>query len=371
MLVLVVATTMALTEVQQSVLISASAKFDPGTKDVTGQFAALLDEHGGEPMSNVVYSPNDDPKSPYDGKGIPTYDDAHPAPDPLGDYSSYWNLRDGVPRKPVLIVEDMEGGYFEYVDFVIPRSVKILSKFRDLDLPVIWTNWVRKSGDGFYGALDRFYGPQGIDNEENPCYIYGESGPETVGPLAPQSLDEFSRTIMSLHLSKFADLDDSGRHILYPMLKKWGVDTVIIIGAWTDDCVLATAYDAVDKYGFDTVLVEDAVATSTLEQGSALDIAGAGLANVVKADELLSILDDGIFVMPPWRAEGGDDDADDAYLQCHAAHRDSGTVSVQFAIFTAAFSSFITGVLVLAVVKRRGQHRAGGYVAASTKEDLE
>lgn len=364
-MLLVVGVAMALTDEQQSVLISASAKFDPGTKDSTGQFAGLLAAHRGEAMSNVEYVPNDDPKSPYDGKGIPTYDDAHPAPDPLGDYSSYWHLRDGVKRKPVLIVEDMEGGYFEYVDYVIPRSVKILSKFRELGLPVIWTNWVRKAGDGYYGALDRFYGPQGIDNEENPCYIYGETGPETVGALAPQSLDEFSRTIMSLHLSKFADLDDRGRHILYPLLKKWGVDTVIIIGAWTDDCVLATAYDAVDKYGFDTVLVEDAVATSTLAQGSALDIAGAGLANVVKADELVSILDDGVFSMPPWRVETGDADEDDAYLQFNA--RSAGTVSVRFALLTAAFSSVVTAVLLLAVVKRGHS----GYVAASTKEDLE
>ena len=96
--------------------------------------------------------------------------------------------------------------------------------------------------------------------------------------------------IESNHLSKFADLDGSGREILYPMLKApppppsgsplllpsssppspfplsltprsvlapsvpapdppqaWGVDTIVLLGSWTDDCIAATAFDAVDR----------------------------------------------------------------------------------------------------------------------------
>lgn len=37
------------------------------------------------------------------------------------------------------------------------------------------------------------------------------------------------------------------------MLKAWGVDTVVLVGAWTDDCIAATAFDAVDRYGLDMV----------------------------------------------------------------------------------------------------------------------
>jgi nicotinamidase-related amidase len=82
--------------------------------------------------------------------------------------------------------------------------------------------------------------------------------------LAPINDQEMSRTIQSLHLSKFADLDAEGREILFPMLEAWGVNTIVLCGAWTDACIAATAYDAVDKYGYDVIMVRDGVASGTV-----------------------------------------------------------------------------------------------------------
>jgi len=82
--------------------------------------------------------------------------------------------------------------------------------------------------------------------------------------IAPINDEEMSRTIQSLHLSKFADLDEEGREILFPMLEAWGVNTIILCGAWTDACIAATAYDAVDKYGYDVIMVRDGVASGTV-----------------------------------------------------------------------------------------------------------
>ena len=48
------------------------------------------------------------------------------------------------------------------------------------------------------------------------------------------------------------------------MLRAWGVNTIVLAGAWTDDCIAATAFDAVDRYGFDLVIVKDAMATATI-----------------------------------------------------------------------------------------------------------
>jgi len=154
------------------------------------------------------------------------------------------------------------------VDYVLPNVAKLLAKFRAAEAPVVWTNWVRTPGDGHYGALDRFYGPEGTTNAENPMYVYGKDATDTLPSLAPLNDDEYSRTIRSLHLSKFADRDARGELILYPLLKSWGVDTVVLTGAWTDDCILATVYDAVDKYDLDVVLVQDAVATATRNHGN-------------------------------------------------------------------------------------------------------
>lgn len=82
--------------------------------------------------------------------------------------------------------------------------------------------------------------------------------------MAPQTEEEYSRSIDSLHLSKFADFDDEGREILFPMLEAWGVNTIVLCGAWTDDCLLTTIFDAIDKYGYDIILIRDGVATATL-----------------------------------------------------------------------------------------------------------
>ena len=115
-----------------------------------------------------------------------------------------------------------------------------------------------------YNALDRFYGPQGIDSGDNPCYVYTDNGADTVAELAPQNDDEYSRTIISYHLSKFADYDEDGREILFPMLEAWGVNTIVLCGAWTDDCLATTVFDAVDKYGYDVILVNNGCATATV-----------------------------------------------------------------------------------------------------------
>jgi nicotinamidase-related amidase len=84
-------------------------------------------------------------------------------------------------------------------------------------------------------------------------YVYGAGAADTVAELAPLSAVEEGRTIKSIHLSKFADRDANGTEILDPMLQGWGVDTVVVVGSWTEDCVLATAFDGSDRHGYDMV----------------------------------------------------------------------------------------------------------------------
>lgn len=335
-------------------VISASPKYDPGVHDWTGMFGAAVESHLGMPMSNAVYTPNDNPASPYDSEGITTWDDGYPAPQDLGDYHAWWDPRDGIARHPVLIVEDMEIGYAKYVDFVLPNCERLLAKFREYDAPIIWTNWVRRAEDGNWGALDRFYGPEGTSNEENPMFIYGKEGTDTLPRLAPLNDDEYSRTIRSLHLSKFADLDQNGRLILYNMLKNWGVDTIVLTGAWTDDCILATVYDAVDKYDFDVILVEDAVATTTLQHGNALKISRAGLCIVTTTQDVLSLLDQsfgdeqaGYLVMPPaYRART-------SLFARITAHRTHAVLSIQAAVGLTLVCSLLSAALVAGFYRRR------------------
>jgi len=69
-----------------------------------------------------------------------------------------------------------------------------------------------------------------------------------------------------------------------------GIDTIVVVGAWTDDCVLSTVVDATDRYGLDVVLVTDAVATSTVEQGAALEVMCGTYSLCISSSQLVSEL---------------------------------------------------------------------------------
>mmetsp|Transcript_11326 Transcript_11326/g.41443 ORF Transcript_11326/g.41443 Transcript_11326/m.41443 type:complete len:330 (-) Transcript_11326:64-1053(-) len=243
--------------------IEASAERDPGYIDYFGAFAEDLKSNGDKPMSNVHTVPN------TEGKLVAHYED-HPVPDQLIDFNCSWQLADH-KRNFCLIVSDMQKEYVDHIDYVLPNTQTLVEKFREMKLPIVWTNWAHKLGDGFAGALDRYVGSEGIAAKANISFVFKEDGDQTVDMLAPQTEDEKSRVINSLHFSKFADLDANGREILYPMLQAWGVNTLVVVGAWTDACIAGTVFDAADRYGYDVVAVTDGIASSTTRGGTMLD----------------------------------------------------------------------------------------------------
>jgi len=96
----------------------------------------------------------------------------YPATDHLFEISCNYKIEDQ-KRNFCLVIEDMQNGYDEYVKYCVPHVKALIETFREQKLPIVWTNWARTADDGKYGAVDRFYGPQGVDEELNPCYIYG------------------------------------------------------------------------------------------------------------------------------------------------------------------------------------------------------
>ena len=63
----------------------------------------------------------------------------------------------------------------------------------------------------------------------------------------------------------FWTFDEDDRSYLDEKLKAHHIDTIVIVGLWTDECILSTAY-AGNSRGYDVVLVGDAVATATANQ---------------------------------------------------------------------------------------------------------
>ena len=261
--------------------IQASARHDPGCRDLFNCVKDNLTSQGGEEMDNLKILPNND---------VITSDHPdYPATDHLFDISCGYKISDH-KRNYVLVVEDMQMTYKPCVTYCLPAVKSLIKTFRDLDLPIIWTNWARTPEDGHYGGVDRFYGSQATKLSLNPAYSYGEHGHKTVDEIAPQNNQEMSRSINSYHLSKFGDLDEEGREILFPMLEAWGVNTIILVGAWTDSCLGTTVFDAVDKYGYDVVLVSDACATATMHGANMLEVLYSAAALRMSSGEVVEHL---------------------------------------------------------------------------------
>ena len=87
----------------------------------------------------------------------------------------------------------------------------------------------------------------------------------------------------------FWTFNDEGDSYLDEKLKALDIDTIVISGLWTDECILATAY-AGSTRGYDVVVVGDAVATATANQVTALSIANGTVAKVLTTDEVIKYM---------------------------------------------------------------------------------
>ena len=107
--------------------IFASGHKDPGLKDVFGLTASELKKVGQQEMPNLKEVANEGL--------VPTYYPEHPATKTLVSISTGWpdlaKTPSGVPtpRSYVLIIEDMQVEYLQYVDYVEPNAAKLVKLF--------------------------------------------------------------------------------------------------------------------------------------------------------------------------------------------------------------------------------------------------
>lgn len=71
------------------------------------------------------------------------------------------------------------------------------------------------------------------------------------------------------------------------MLEAWGVNTIVLCGAWTDDCLATTVFDAVDKYGYDVILINNGCATATIHGGKMMEVLYAATSCNMSAEEVV------------------------------------------------------------------------------------
>jgi len=222
-----------------------------------------------------------------------------------------WDLKDR-PRRIALLFDDCQEEYRPYAGGILPNLTTILDAFRqarkDSDgVCIAWSIWSRRFDDGISNAMDRWYGPRGLrpEDPENAAYVFtGAPGLEPLAEIAPTDEEMGEGWLYhGKHLDMFWTFDEDGTSYLDKKLKALAIDTIVIVGLWTDECVLSTAY-AGNSRGYDVVVVGDAVATATANQKIALEVANSTVAKVLTTDAVLDYMENDFVTGEPGAVKG-------------------------------------------------------------------
>lgn len=214
-----------------------------------------------------------------------------------------WELKDR-PRRIALLMDDCQEEYRPYAGGILPNVIKLLGAFRaarteNEGVCIAWSSWTRRFDDEISNTMDRWYGPRGLnpDSPENAVYVFGGApGMKPMAEIAPTDEEVADGWFYhGKHLDMFWTFDEYGDSYLDKKLKAHDIDTIVICGLWTDECILSTAY-AGNSRGYDVVVVRDAVATATANHEIALKVAGGTCAKVLTAQEVVAYIENDFVV---------------------------------------------------------------------------
>jgi len=229
---------------------------------------------------------------------------------PLSFWAS-WDLADR-PRRIALLLDDCQEEYRPYAQGILPNLVKLLDTFRSKrsshdGVCIAWSCWSRLFDDSISNATDRWYGPRGLrpENPENAAYVFnGSAGLEPLCEIAPNEDEKAQGWFYhGKHLDMFWTFNKKGESYLDEKLKANDIDTIVISGLWTDECILATAY-AGSSRGYDVIVVRDAVATATANHKTALTIAESTVAKVLSTEEVIEYMQNDFVTGEPGAVKG-------------------------------------------------------------------
>ena len=172
---------------------------------------------------------------------------------------------------------------------------------------IIWSAWTRTFDDGISNSMDRWYGPKGLrpEDPENAVYVFtGAPGMKPLSEIAPTEEEVTDGWFYhGKHLDMFWTFDENGSSYLDEKLKGAGIDTIVLVGLWTDECILSTAYGG-NSRGYDVVLVSDAIATATANHEIALKIASSTFAKVLPTEDVISYMKNDFVTGEPGAVKG-------------------------------------------------------------------
>lgn len=169
--------------------------------------------------------------------------------------------------KLALLIIDMQNDVMEKMvttgTQIIPHIQKVLGTFREKDLPVIHIARVHRP-DGVDVELFR---KEGFSNK--PFLVRGTEGAEILNELKP--LDK-EHVVEKQRFSAFFQTE------LPLILKRLDVDTLVVTGVQTPNCIRATVVDAIG-YDYHVTVLSDATVAKTqqIHEANLLDMQNMGV----------------------------------------------------------------------------------------------
>lgn len=183
---------------------------------------------------------------------------------------------EGASEKELLNIKRWKPFYDKIENEIIPNNKRILDTFREKGLEVIFAKIECHKKDGSDRSLD-----QKTTGFNELLLPKGSENAEIVTELAPVE-DE-------IVVTKTTDSAITGTNLRL-VLHNMGIDTVVVTGVFTDQCVSCSVRSLADE-SFKVWLIEDACMASTEKiQSNELEILNNIYCHVINTDELLKSL---------------------------------------------------------------------------------
>lgn len=198
--------------------------------------------------------------------------------------------------KQALLVIDMQNGFLDPASplcirdarATVPACARVIAACRRADIPVIFVN--------------RAYRADGSDVEHTRRKVWEEGGkpltPGSTGPLSVENPPELGRRIEDYVIIKprYSAFFQTSLDLL---LRRLGVDTVILIGTTTPNCIRTTCYDAI-ALDYNVTILSDCCSSNTagIQQSNLRDMGNIG-AEIWTSGSFLRTLDGDLLTVRP------------------------------------------------------------------------
>ena len=191
------------------------------------------------------------------------------------------------PTRSALVLIDMENGFVDHrgghciqgAQATVPACAYACDLARSKGIPVFF--------------VKRIYRADGSDVENTRYQVWAAGGrpltPGSTGPLSVENPPEFDRQEGDYEIIKprYSAFFHTSLDLL---LRRLGVDTVVLTGTTTPNCIRTTCYDAI-SLDYRVVILEDCCSSNTeeIQRANMADMANVG-AEIWMSSEFLETL---------------------------------------------------------------------------------